>query len=445
MEYNRYPQYKDSGIEWLGELPKHWNTASLRWITERYAGGTPDKRKEDYWENGTIPWLNSGAVNQGTITEPSTYITEDAFLNSSAKWVPKRALLMALAGQGKTKGMVAQTNIRTTCNQSMAAIVPYGITPRYLFWWLSSQYRNIRGLAGDGLRDGLNLEMLGSIPCPLPNIDEQESITTILDRETTRIDALIEKKQRLIELLKEKRQAVITQAVTKGLDPNVPMKDSGVEWLGEVPEHWNVAKLKRVTGLVGGFAFNSDDFEPEGIQLLRIGNVYQSKLSLERQPVYMPETFLELYKRFAVYKGDLLVSMTGTIGKRDYGFAVKTSEDGPFLLNQRVGKFLIDNEKITTDYLEAVLHSDHYLNELYSLPFGTKQANLSNDDILSIEMAFPPTLAEQIQICDYISEHTVRIDNILAKSDESIDLMIEHRSALITAAVTGQIDVRNLA
>jgi type I restriction enzyme S subunit len=146
-------------------VPTHWGTGSLRWLTRRYSGGTPDKTNLAYWEHGTIPWLNSGAVNDRVVKEPSTYITADAFSSSSAKWIPEGALVMALAGQGKTKGMVAQLAIRTTCNQSMAAIIPGAeVSGRFLFWWLDSNYKNIRNMAGGDLRDGLNLELLGVRP-----------------------------------------------------------------------------------------------------------------------------------------------------------------------------------------------------------------------------------------------------------------------------------------
>ena len=124
MKLPAYPRYKPSGVEWLGEVPKHWTLLALRRISTRYSGGTPDRSNDSYWQDGTIPWINSGAVNQGLITKPSTFITEEAYRNSSARWVAKGSLVMALAGQGKTKGMVAQTAIATTCNQSMAAICP---------------------------------------------------------------------------------------------------------------------------------------------------------------------------------------------------------------------------------------------------------------------------------------------------------------------------------
>jgi type I restriction enzyme S subunit len=134
MSFPRYEKYRDSGVKWLGLVPEHWITANLRWVTKIYSGGTPDKLNLDYWTDGTIPWINSGAVNEPIITEPSAYISEEALLKSSAKWVPKEAFVMALAGQGKTKGMVAQLAIKTTCNQSMAAWIPTGeLEARFLY------------------------------------------------------------------------------------------------------------------------------------------------------------------------------------------------------------------------------------------------------------------------------------------------------------------------
>ncbi len=208
-------EVKDSGIEWLGEIPEHWDTVSLKWVSKIYSGGTPSKNKTEYWENGTIPWLNSGSVNQGDITAPSEYITEEALNNSSAKWIPKKALVIALAGQGKTKGMVAQVQFRTTCNQSLGVIVPNNqIENRFLMYWLRKNYQNIRNLGGGDKRDGINLEMIGSIPLPLPSKEEQQQIVDYIEKELTRINAKAEKTKKLIKLLKEYKQALISEVVT---------------------------------------------------------------------------------------------------------------------------------------------------------------------------------------------------------------------------------------
>lgn len=281
MSLPRYREYKDTGVEWLGEVPEHWSAGKLRWLSRRYSGGTPDKAILRFWEGGTIPWLNSGSVNDRRIREPSTYITEEAFASSSAKWIPRGALVMALAGQGKTKGMVAQLAIDSTCNQSLAAIVPGAeVSADYLFWWLDANYQNIRNMAGGDLRDGLNLELLGNIPCPLPPLMEQIRIAAFLDRETAKIDALVAEQRRLIELLKEKRQAVISHAVTKGLNPDAPTKQSGIEWFGYVPEHWKICLLKRAFRSVH-YGISEMLMSDGAVAVLRMGNIVGGKIVMD--------------------------------------------------------------------------------------------------------------------------------------------------------------------
>ena len=210
---------KNSGVEWSKTIPLHWGKCRLRWLSEIYSGGTPSKEITSYWENGVIPWINSGAVNHQYITEPTTYISKAAYKNSSAKWIPKDSLVIALAGQGKTKGTVALLGIDTTCNQSMAAIkLKNKELSKYLFWWLKGNYENIRNISGGDLREGLNLDLLGSIQCPIPGKEEKSLISLFLDKETTKIDTLIQKQLQQIELLKERRTALIAAAVTGKID-----------------------------------------------------------------------------------------------------------------------------------------------------------------------------------------------------------------------------------
>lgn len=206
---------KDSGIEWLGEIPEHWETVSLKWVSKIYSGGTPSKNNEDFWQNGTIPWLNSGTVNQFFITEPSEFITEEALNSSSAKWIPEHSIVIALAGQGKTKGMAAQVMFECTCNQSMGVIVPNDIiVNRFLLYYLTRNYQNIRNLGGGDKRDGINLEMVGGIPLPVIPLPEQAEIVRHIEDHSNLIDAKKAKTEKLIELLTEYRTALISEVVT---------------------------------------------------------------------------------------------------------------------------------------------------------------------------------------------------------------------------------------
>ncbi|OQW89272.1 MAG: hypothetical protein BWK72_04835 [Rhodoferax ferrireducens] len=438
MSFPRYPEYKDSGVEWLGEVPGHWNVGSARWLTRRYSGGTPDKTKLDYWENGTIPWLNSGAVNDRLITEPSTFISEEAFANSSAKWIPKGALVMALAGQGKTKGMVAQLGIPSTCNQSMAAIIPScAIDARFLFWWLDANYQNIRNMAGGDLRDGLNLELLGNIQCPLPAPSEQTQIAAFLDRETAKIDTLVAEQRQLMALLKEKRQAVISHAVTRGLNPDVPMKPSGIEWLGDVPEHWVVSSIKRFADTITDGAHVSPETENGVYPFVSTKDVGDDSIDFD-SCLRTSTTSFEFMVRSGCQPlvGDVLFSKDGTIGR-----TVVVMEERDFVVASSLIIIRPDNSSLDSFFLNYLCQSNVVVSQVESFVKGAGLPRLSIQNLLKVIGCFPP-LAEQRVIAAFLQLEMSKFDTLTTEAQRAIDLLQERRTALISAAVTGQIDVR---
>ncbi|MFV5620255.1 restriction endonuclease subunit S [Acinetobacter baumannii] len=436
-KYQKYVEYKDSGCEWTDKLPIHWNSVHLKWISTIYAGGTPSKTIESYWENGTIPWINSGAVNQTYILEPSTYITQTAYENSSAKWIPQKALVMALAGQGKTKGMVAQLGINTTCNQSMGAIIPNDLSyARYLFWWITSNYQNIRNMAGGDLRDGLNLEHLGDMDCPLPNDEEIKKIANFLDHETTKIDTLIAKQEKLIELLKEKRQAVISHAVTKGLNPNVPMKDSGVEWLGEVPEHWTVSKFGYISQVVRG-----GSPRPAGDPALFNGD-YSPWVTVA-EITKDDELYLTSTETFLTKKGSeqCRVFQSGTLLLSNSGATLGVPKILSINANANDGVVGFEDLKIDIEY--AYFYLSILTNDLRErVKQGSGQPNLNTDIVKAIPIAIPPENEIKKIVVD-IKKKIDHFSKLMGSAEKAIQLMQERRTALISAAVTGKIDVRN--
>jgi type I restriction enzyme, S subunit len=442
-----YAHYKPSGIEWLGDVPEHWAPIALRRVSTRYTGGTPDRSNDLYWDEGTIPWINSGAVNQGLITEPSAYITEDGYRNSSARWVAKGAIVMALAGQGKTKGIVAQTGIATTCNQSMAAICPSPvvINPRYLFWLLVSQYAQIRNMAGGEARDGLNLEILGSIPCLKFPLAEQDTIVRFLDRETARIDRLVAKKRELIERLKEKRTALISRTVTRGLPPaaaraaglpeNPALKPSGLDWLGDIPAHWDVVPYKRVCTRVdvGIAEAATHAYCDDGIPLIRSTNVKPNRL--DTSDVLRIEPWFAAKNRSKTLRaGDLVTVRTGYPGTT----AMVPSEfDG-----SQCFTLVLSSPKRDTHgaYFSWVLNSRPGATYFEMEGWGTAQTNISVPIVQFMPVPHPP-LAEQQIIAEFLNIESSRVDALVAKVETAIERLQEYRSALITAAVTGKIDV----
>jgi len=434
MEYLAYDEYQSSRLEWLDAIPVSWDVTRLRLLSNRYSGGTPSKDNPAYWQDGTIPWLNSGSVNQGTITKPSTFITELGFRESSAKWIPEESIIIALAGQGKTKGTAAFTTFKTTCNQSMGVVVFEKDYSRFMYWWLVSQYKNIRGMASDDARDGLNLEMIGTIPCPLPSLSEQQKIAAFLDYKTQQIDQLIEKKKALIEKLEEKRIAVITQAVTKGLDKNAKLKPSGVDWLGDVPEHWEVSAIKRNTGVSRGASprpiQDTKYFDTDGeYAWVRIADVSANNHYLE----HTTEKLSELGKSLSVplEPGMLFLSIAGTVGK-------------PMITNIKCcihdGFVYFPYLSINPEFLYYIFMTGKPYLGLGKL--GT-QLNLNTDTVGGIKIGLPLAV-EQSKIIAFLEKFMLEMDAMINKVSEAKEKLQEYRSAIITSAVTGKIDIRDI-
>jgi len=337
--------------------------------------------------------------------------------------------------------MVAQLGINTTCNQSMAAIVFYEKNlSRYIYWWLTSNYQNIRNMAGGDLRDGLNLELLGDIQCPQPNDGECIRISAFLDHETAKIDNLIEKQQQLIKLLKEKRQAVISHAVTKGLNPDVPMKDSGVEWLGEVPEHWAVKPLRYLGDCQNGINIGAEAFG-SGFPFVSYGDAYKNRVLPDNGSGLVQST-AEDRRKYSLLRGDVLFTRTSeTI--EEIGFAsacVKSIENACF------AGFLIRFRPKPSDL--CVEFSKYYFSNQLLRIFFTKEMNLitraslSQDLLKTMPVVIPP-VDEQIKIAELLDNISEKFDQLQLLGEEQIKYLQERRTALISAAVTGKIDVRD--
>ncbi|MCU8086288.1 restriction endonuclease subunit S [Shewanella sp. SM21] len=451
-KYVAYPEYKDSGVGFLNKLPFSWGIKKVNYLFSFGRGLNITKAN---LEDSGVPVVNYGEVHSkfGFEINPDIHnlkrVSEDYLKTTPAALLQNGDFVFAdtsedLDGAGNFTQFVG--NGLLFAGYHTVVLRPNdGNVSRYLAYaFESTECRNQIRLAVKGVKVfSITQSILKDVMLPMPPPEEQIIIAAFLDYETARIDQLIAKQQRLIELLKEKRQAVLSHAVTKGLNPDAPMKDSGVEWLGQVPEHWTVSRVKYVSSVSGGFAFSSDDFVDSGIQLIKIGNLYQSRLQLERDPTFLPIGFSKSHAVFKVSKGDLLMSLTGTLGKRDYGFAVRYDADEDSLLNQRVAKFNLNQSKINPDFMLLLLLSDSYLSQIYSMPSGTKQANLSNSDVLSPLICYPSQLNEQESIVKHVYDSVSKIDLLTSKTIQVIDFMNERRYSLISAAVTGKIDLRN--
>ena len=429
--YKPYPVYKDSGVRWLGQVPDHWGIAPLcsAYEREKSVGHETEELLSVYRDHGVIPKSSRDDNNNKASEDLSTYqLVEPGNL---------------VANKMKTwQGSIAISKFRGIVSPAY-----FVYRQKHQEWsdYLHHLFRSLPYITGymsasEGVRVNqwdLNPDLFRRFPVLLPPLDEQLSIAAHLDRETARIDALVEKKTRFIELLREKRQALITHAVTKGLDPKVKMKDSGVEWLGEVPEHWEVKPLKYVATPIIGLTYSPEDVvdEGQGTLVLRSSNIQGGKIVLNDN-VYVSSPIPEQLRTRA---GDIVIcSRNGSrslIGKNGLveGDAV----------GQSFGAFTTVVRSKFNDYLYFVLNSS--LFKFQSRRYLTTTINqLTTETLKSFELPLPPEM-EMKAIVLRLKLVAARIDSVIQKTERSIELLKERRSALITAAVTGQIDLREAA
>lgn len=288
----------------------------------------------------------------------------------------------------------------------------------------------------------LNQSLIRDAMFPLPPKEEQEVITSFLDRETAKIDTLIAEQERLLELLAEKRQAVISHAVTKGLNPNAPMRDSGLAWLGEVPAHWSVVRLKYVADVQTGIAKGKDQTGKETISVpyLRVANVQDGFLALEEMAMIDIEP--QQLERYRLQQGDVLMNEGGDFDKLGRG-AIWKGEVPECIHQNHV--FAVRPHGVSSEWLNCITGSSYA--QFYFMSRSKQSTNLasiSSTNVMELPVVLPPS-DEQLEVLTFVAEETGRLEALADEARRAIDLLRERRAALIAAAVTGQIDVREAA
>jgi len=436
--YKPYPAYKDSGVEWLGQVPAHWDVKAIRWLSTVQRGASPrpidDERYFDD-ENGEYGWvrIEDVSASDGFLTQTKQHLS---VLGSdlSVKLEPG-SLFLSIAG---SVGKPCINLVKACIHDGFVYFPMLSIDPMWLFKIFESRTPFV-GLGKMGTQLNLNTETVGGIRVAIPPADEIVSILRSINCETARIDGLISRKTRFIELLREKRQALITHAVTKGLDPNAPMKDSGVAWLGDVPAHWRVLPLKwELLFLTSGSRGWADYYADDGALFIRIGNLTRDSTRLDLsdiQRVLVPRGAEG--ERTIVFSGDLLFSITAFLGS----VAVVPSQMETAYVSQHVALARLLGRVLNPEWVGYVALSWVGKTHLESQGYGGTKVQLSLDDIANLIMIAPP-MDEQLHIVDVLAQEMERIDTLIGTSERSIELLKERRSALITAAVTGQIDLR---
>ncbi len=436
MSFPKYEAYKDSGVEWLGEVPKNWIVKKLGFVGEAIIGLTysPD----DVVDEGLLV-LRSSNVQNGMISlhdnvfvdkaVPQKLIVKEGDIlicsrNGSRDLIGKNALIDK-DSEGMTFGAF-MTIYRSQINQ-------------FLFWVFNSYIFSAQsGSFMTSTVNQLTTGTLNSFLVPVPSLREQTQIARFLDHETARIDALIAEQQRLIELLKEKRQAVISHAVTKGLDPTAPMKDSGVEWLGEVPAHWEMSRIGWQC-LVGNGCTPSRD----KLDYWENGDypwLNSSKVNLERvleADQFVTQKALKECPLPIVNPGTVLIAITGEGKTR----GMTTITEIEATINQHLAFIEHRGKNLSHEFLHDWLSANYARIRHESEGWGSTKAAITCSDIRSFPLPLPP-IDEQESIRRFIQEKLSLLNNLISQSKENMRLLQERRSALISAAVTGKIDVR---
>ena len=423
-----YPDYRDTGADWLGRVPQHWGEKRLKYAVDLINDKTDDSDGLQYIGLEQIEsWT-------GRLIEPETPIVPDG---TACRFEADDVLF------GKLRPYLAKAyraTARGVCTAEALVLRSRDTIPDYLrYYLLTRQFIEVvDGSTYGSKMPRANWQFIGALPCVLPPPNEQYAIAAFLDRKTREIDELIEKKRRLIELLQEQRTALISHAVTKGLNPDAPMKPSGVEWLGDVPEHWEVKPLKYLSSKIGSGKTprgGAEVYVSDGVMLLRSQNIYDDGLRLHDVVFIDEETDAEMAGT-RVFPGDVLLNITGaSIGRA----SITPDSMPPANVNQHV--CIIRPAQIAAGFLHAFLCSKAVKDWIRSEENGTSREGLNFRQVGSMPLPLPPE-DEQDAIIASIERSSAAVDAMRLTVERAIEGLIEYRQALISAAVTGKIDVR---
>ena len=444
MSVAAYAEYKDSGVEWLGAVPAHWDVCALNYRFEIDLGKMLDEKRitgdhlGSYLRNTDVQWGRVNTEDLPVMDFSGADLTRYALLKGDLLVCEGGEIGRAAVWDGQLSPCFYQKALHRLRPRR-----PDRDCPRFTLYLFSTAAKLGVFAGGEGRSTIAHLpaETLRRYRMCFPPPHEQTAIASFLDRETGKIDVLVEEQRRLIALLKEKRQAVISDAVTKGLDPNAPMKDSGVEWLGEVPAHWTVAKAKRFLTVVSGFAFPSDRFSQDAndVRLLRGINIGVSKVRWD-DTVYWARLPDDGLGAFSLVPGQLVIGMDRPWIGDGLRIAMLSEDDVPALLLQRVAA-LNPASDVEASFLFLLFSAQSFFHHCFPDMTGVSVPHISPTQIGDYSIAMPPP-AEQRAIVDFYRRQDSNSHLLLAEAEAAVSLLQERRAALISAAVTGKIDVR---
>jgi type I restriction enzyme S subunit len=430
----RYENYKESGVDWVGDIPKDWSHTQLKYISSISKGR---KAQEDYqdFKEGMIPYLSMEYLRSQT-ESPTYVIAED----SSIVLVDEKDLLILWDGS-KAGEIVKAKYGALSSTMGKIHLESKSLDLNFLTYYLKNAELYIQAnTVGMGIPH-VSGEVLRTLFVTFPKLQEQTQVARYLDHQTGLIDEIIKGKEKLIELLKEKRQAVINEAVTKGLDPNANMKDSGIEWLGEIPKHWKIVKLKQVAdtyGRIGYRGYTTEDIvlEGEGAITISPSNMKGDFMTFE-DSTYISWAKYEESPEIQIYDNDVLMVKTGsTYGK----VGLVKSLEKKATINPQI--LVFKNIQINPDYFYNILRTPFIQHQVETNVIGSTIPTISQAKILNFQLVLPPD-NEINSILSFINTFMKRIDDLNIQLLSQIQKLKEYRQSLISEAVTGKLDVRD--
>ena len=445
MSFPRYPKYKASGVEWLGTVPDHWEVMPIRRAARLESGHTPSRNHPEYWENCTVPWFTLADVWQireegrDVIYETEEKVSELGLANSSARRLPKGTVMLSRTA---SVGFSAIMGVEMATTQDFANwVCSERLDPKFLLHVFRGMTGEFARLMMGSTHNTIYMPDIQSLRIALPPPKEQRAIVKFLEHETVKIDALVAEQEQMIELLKEKRQAVISHAVTKGLNPNAPTKPSGIEWLGDIPAHWGVVPLMRLTPddrqIMYGIVLPGPDVD-EGVPIVKGGDVAPGRLTTTQ----LKRTTFDIesaYVRSRLKPNDIVYSIRGSIGEAE----LVPADLGGANITQDVAR-VAPREGIDPPWLLHALRSEPVFGQLDSTVTGATIRGINIFSLKRARIPLPPP-SEQRRIAAFATEAVGSIDTLVSAAEEAVRLLSERRAALISAAVAGQIDVRQFA
>ena len=432
---NRYEKYKDSGIAWLGEVPEHWEVKHSNQIFKIHNGATPKTSEADYWGD-EIAWFTPkdlGDNDRKEISQSLKMITELGYQNCGVSLAPAKSIVLS---KRAPIGHLAITTIPAVVNQGCLLLEPFEqYDVNYFYYWLYG-YKSVLNSFGQGSTFmELPREKFAMLKISVPPLDEQTAIAHYLDTKLGEIDALIDKQQTLLEKLAEQRTAVITHAVTKGLNPAAPMKKSGVEWLGDVLAHWDVSPFKLVMNSIIDYRGKTPEKTNSGVFLITARNIKNGIIDYTLSQEFIDEdNYEEVMRRGLPKLGQVLMTTEAPLGE------VAQIDRTDVALAQRVLKFDGKKDKLDNRFLKYFILSKAFQASLYKFATGSTALGIKSERLSYLKSLLPP-VTEQTAIANYLDQETAKIDRLCETVNQTIGRLKEYRTALITQAVTGKIKV----